>query len=417
MKLQILKYELKKIFCKKSSIISLVVLGICMGFMLFSCLSEISYSDAKGNHINGIKAVRLLRNEKMQWNGIISSETVRKVITKNSAINSYSQYKGMKESDIKLSNMQYSRKQGFMDIRELINLSYGEVHSYDYYLIDRLSPDVANTFYTNRVGQIKTLATSQEADYLTKNEKNYLIDSAKTLSTPFNYSYADGWLNALERSATVLFALAFVICILLAPVFSVEYQTCCDAILLSTEHGKRKGILYKLIAGLLSASLVYWITAGVVYCLMFTVFGIEGGDCPIQASFSGWKSFYHVTNIQSFWMVLILGYVGCMFIGSLTMFLSSKVKTSFATIILIFIFIMVPATIGKSLVTESVWNKIIDILPHQMLLGWTIFRTYILYDIGGKVVTPYEVLPVLYGILAVILLPFAYNSFRKHKIA
>lgn len=214
-----------------------------------------------------------------------------------------------------------------------------------------------------------------------------------------------------------MFALAFVICILLAPIFSVEYQTCCDAILLSTEHGKRKGIVYKLIAGLLSASLVYWITAGVVYCFMFTVFGVEGGDCPIQASFSGWKSFYHVTNIQSFWMVLILGYVGCMFIGSLTMFLSSKVKTSFATIILIFIFIMVPATIGKSLITESVWNKIIDILPHQMLLGWNIFRTYILYDIGGKVVTPYEVLPVLYGTLAVILLPFAYNSFRKHKIA
>lgn len=417
MKLQILKYELKKIFYKKSSIISLVVLGICMGFMLFSCLSEISYSDAKGNQINGIKAVRMLRNEKMQWNGIISSETVRKVITKNSTINSDSQYKGMKESDIKLSNMQYSRKQEFMDIRELINLSYGEVYSYDYYLIDRLSPDVANMFYPNRVGQIKTLMTSQQADHLTKNEKNYLIDSAKTLSTPFNYSYADGWLNALERSATVLFALAFVICILLAPVFSVEYQTCCDAILLTTEHGKRKGIVYKLIAGLLSASLVYWITAGVVYCFMFTVFGVEGGDCPIQASFSGWKSFYHVTNIQSFWMVLILGYVGCMFIGSLTMFLSSKVKTSFATIILIFIFIMVPATIGKSLVTESAWNKIIDILPHQMLLGWNIFRTYILYDIGGKVVTPYEVLPVLYGILAVILLPFAYNSFRKHKIA
>lgn len=414
--MQILKYELKKIFYKKSSIISLLVLGICMGFMLFSCLSGISYS-AEGKQINGIKAVRLLKNEKMKWKGIISTETVKKVIAKNSSINSESLYKGVGESDVRLSNIQYSRMQEFMDIRELINLSYG-AGSYDYYLIDRLKPEVAKSFYSNRVDQVKALMTSQEAEDLTKSEKKYLINSAITLSTPFYYSCSDGWLNALERSATVLFALAFVICILLAPVFSIEYQTCCDAILLSTEHGKRKAIVYKLIAGLLSASLVYWITAGTVYCFMLAVFGVEGWDCPIQASFEGWKSFYHVTNLQAFWMVLILGYIGCMFIGSLAMFLSSKVKTSFATVVLIFMFIMVPATIGKSLVAEGIWNKIFEVLPNQMLAGWNIFRTrtYILYDIGGKVITPYQLLPVLYGIFAVILLPLAYNSFRKHKI-
>ena len=46
MKLQILKYEIKKIFCKKSSIISLIILGVCLATMMFFCISEVEYVDS-----------------------------------------------------------------------------------------------------------------------------------------------------------------------------------------------------------------------------------------------------------------------------------------------------------------------------------------------------------------------------------
>lgn len=424
MKLQILKYEIKKIFCKKSSIISLIILGGCLVTMMFLCISEVEYVDKNGNGIKGIKAIGLLKNEKMKWNGYLTVDKIRNVLKENQAINSDSKYAGLdeenltKESDIKLSNMQFSRKQGFQDIRNLINDSYGEFHSYDYYLIDRLSVDVAGKFYSNRVNQLKTFLSSQEADQqLTKNEKEYLIDSAKTLTTPFKYSYADGWNTALHKSITVTFALVLVICILMAPVFSVEYQTGSDSILLSTEHGKKKGIVYKLIAGLLSTSLVYWITSFIIYGLIFMIFGFEGSDCPIQVSYGGWKSFYHITNSQAFCMVLLLGYLGCLFMCSFAMFLSSKVRTSFATIIFLVLIIIVPSTIGKQILTGSLWDKILNLFPHEMILGDNLINTYTFYGILGKVITPYEILPVLYGILTIILLPFAYRAFKKHQIA
>lgn len=420
---QILKYEIKKILCKKSSIISLIILGVCLATMMFSCISEVNYVDRDGNEIKGIKAVRLLKNEKMKWNCYLTVDTIRKVLKENQAINSDSKYAGIdeenltNESDIKLSNMKYSRKQGYKDIRDLINFSYEEIHSYDYRFIDKLSPDDADRFYSNRVNQLKTFLSSQKADQLTKNEKEYLIDSAKTLTTPFKYSYADGWNKALDKSITVTFALSLVICILIAPIFSVEYQTGSDSILLSTEHGKKKGIVYKLIAGVLSTSLVYWITSFVIYGFIFMIFGFQGGDCPIQASFEGWKSFYHITNSQALCMVLLLGYLGCLFICSLAMFLSSKVKTSFATIIFLVLIIMVPSTIGKQILTGSLWDKILNLFPHGMLLGDNLINTYTFYDILGKVITPYQILPVLYGILTIILLPFAYRAFKKHQIA
>lgn len=416
MKLQILKYEIKKIFCKRSSIISLILLGVVLGVSLFLRVAEVEYTTPSGDRISGIKAVKLLKNEKMKWNGVLTEEFLAKVIKENHDINSDSRYANMKESDVKLSNIQYSHKQGFSDIRSLIIDSFSEFHSYDARLIDSLNTQEASKFYSNRVNTLKTFLNSDEADFhLTKSEKEYLINSAETIHTPFKYSYADGWSYALEFSAMVTFFLAFVTCILMAPIFSIEYQTGCDAILLSTEHGKKKEIIYKLIAGLISISLVYWITVCVVFSFIFMIFGFEGGDCPIQMF--AWKSFYHVTNSEALWMTLLLGYVACLFIGTLAMFLSAKVKTSFATVILLVLLIMVPSTVDQFIIEGSLWDKIINMLPCQALQGWRLLYTFTLYDFAGKVITPYQILPVLYGIFTILLLPFAYNAFRRHQIA
>lgn len=424
--MQILKYEMKKIFYKRSAIISLIVLVVYLGSSIFFSIraTYADAGDAAGNDISVIKAINLVKSEKMKWNGILTKEFIGNVIKENHEINSDSKYAGipksdteLSKSDIQLLNMKFYQKQGFQDIQDLITASYCKIHFYDYNIIDSLSVDDAGRFYSNRVDHLKELLVSEESSCLTKNEKEYLINSAKNLTTPLKYSYADGWLNALEKSATVIFALSFVICILMAPIFSVEYQTGSDVILLTTEHGKKNGIVYKLFAGLLSTSLVYWITVCIVLGFIFMIFGFEGGNSQIQAYSAGWKSFYHITNSEALLMVLLLGYVGCLFISSLTMFLSSKVKTSFATIILIVLIIMVPSTIDQFLIQGSFWDKILNMLPSQMLLGWKLLQTFTLYDFGGKVITPYQLLPVLYGILASLLLPFAYRSFRKHQVA
>lgn len=414
--MQILKYELKKIFYRKSSIISLILLAACLGLMLFFSTSGIFYADKNGNNVEGIKAIKLIKSEKMKWSGYLTIEKIRQVLKENESINSDSKYSGMKEDNIKLSNMKYSRKQGFEDIRDLINYSYEKPDFYNYIAIDKLNPKDADTFYLNRISQLKNFLSSSKASNLTKNEKEYLLTSEKTLTTPLKYSYADGFRKVFEKSLTVNFALSFVICILIAPIFSIEYQTGSDSILLSTEHGKKKGIVYKLIAGFLSTSIVYWISSALIYGFIFMIFGFDGSNCPLQASMEGWKSSYHITNLEALCMVLLLGYLGCLFISALSMFLSSKVKSSFSTIIFLVLFIFIPSTVGKQMFTGSLWDKLLNLFPHQMLLGWPLITSYTFYDVG-KVLTPYQLLPVLYGVLAIILLPLTYISFKKHQVA
>lgn len=427
MKLQIFKYEFKKIFCKRSVLISFLVLTFYLAAMLFFNIKGtpyITYVNADGTDIKGIKAIKLLKNKKMTWNGPLTEERIRNVLEKNQAINSKSKYASIKnadsntklsDSDAKLSNMQYSEKQEFDDIKALICCSYSEFRSYDYDLMDKLNVNSANKFYSNRISQLKTWLKSQEANQLSASKKRYLIHSAETLNTPFDYSYADGWSIALEYSAAVIYALAFVICILLAPVFSVEYQTGAAAILLSTEHGKKKAIIYKLIAGLLSITLVYFVFMFLANLPIFLMFGTEGGNCPLQAYMGGWKSFYHITNIQALGMVVLLGYLACLFIGTLSMFLSSKVKNSFFTIILIFLIMMVPAILDKSIGVQGILQKILSVMPHQLMLGWRLIISFTLYDIHGKVFTPYEILPWLYIFIIIALLPFTYLASQKYR--
>ncbi|WP_253205930.1 hypothetical protein [Clostridium estertheticum] len=78
-----------------------------------------------------------------------------------------------------------------MDIQDLITDSYCKIHFYDSNIIDSLSVDDAGRFYSNRVNNLKELLASDESSRLTKNEKEYLINSAQNLTTPLKYSYAD----------------------------------------------------------------------------------------------------------------------------------------------------------------------------------------------------------------------------------
>lgn len=113
-----------------------------------------------------------MKSAKMKWNGYLTIGKVRNVLEENERINLYSKYSSMKEDNIKLSNMQYSRKQGFEDIRDLINYSYEKPNFYDYNLIDKLNSKVVDVFYLNRISQLKNSLSSKSGNNITKMKKN-----------------------------------------------------------------------------------------------------------------------------------------------------------------------------------------------------------------------------------------------------
>ena len=81
-----------------------------------------------------------------------------------------------RSDDVTDNNIAYSRKQGFSDLRELINLAFSGFQSYDYYRADTVSADEAGSIYERRISSLKEWLVSDEIkDRFTDNEKEYLV--------------------------------------------------------------------------------------------------------------------------------------------------------------------------------------------------------------------------------------------------
>lgn len=137
----------------------------------------------------------------------------------------------------------------------------------------------------------------------------------------------------------------------------------------------------------------------------------DGAGLLIQASPMGWKSFYLITNWQEYLLIVFGGYIGTLFILLLTMLVSARTKSSVIAVTIPFILLFLPSFIGGS--SMKMINKILGILPDRLLDINQTANLFALYQIGGKVMGSLHVLPVLYGGLALLLIPIVYQVYRR----
>ena len=154
-----------------------------------------------------------------------------------------------------------------------------------------------------------------------------------------------------------------------AGIFSGEFSYKADSVFYASCHGRGKAVAAKLGAGLLFITFVYFAMTLLYSGIVLAVFGTDGAGLLIQASPMGWKSFYLITNWQKYLLIVFGGYIGTLFILLLTMLVSARTNQ-----------------------TASL---------------------FALYQIGGKVVGSLHVLPVLYGGLALLLIPIVYQVYRR----
>ena len=78
----------------------------------------------------------------------------------------------------------------------------------------------------------------------------------------------------------VFVALALAVIIMLAPIFSGEYEGV-DNIILTSKYGKTKCATAKVVAGIITAILTTTLIAAFNLLLAFVFYGTEGLDCSI----------------------------------------------------------------------------------------------------------------------------------------
>lgn len=405
-----LLFELKKIFSKSANKIVCLILAITLGVVCYLAIGYVTYVDRNGESSSGFVAAQSLRKEKNQWSGYITEDVLRKVIEENTLINHSKEYLS---DDVRENNKAYSKKQGFSDIREMINRAFCSFQEYNYYQADSVTKEDISSFYDRRTSILREWLNAEEQEhYYSENEKQFLIEQYEKLKTPIYYEYADGWEALLEYAPSIIMLLMLIVSFLVSGIFADEIQLKADSIFFSTKLGRNKAVAAKIGAGLIVITLIYWITMLLYSGIVLTILGFGGANCVIQSGFANWKSFYNITYLQDYILTVFGGYLGNLFILTLSMLASAKTRSKTLAVTVPFILLFIPSFLNGI----SILSEVLGLLPDQLLQICTAIKMFNLYEIGGKIVGSVWILFTLYPILLFALLPVIYKIYRKHQV-
>ncbi len=408
--LMMLRFELKKIFLKPVNKIIFIILAVVLCVVSYLAIGYVDYVDENGDTKIGIAAARALREQKNQWTGYVTEDVLLKVLEENTLINHSEEYLS---DDVKEKNKAFSKKQGFYDIREMINRAFCDFREYNYYRADSVTKEEIGSFYGRRTANlIKWLNEDNQENCYSEQEKQFLIARYEALETPFYYEYADGWQAWLEYAPSIIMLIVLVTGFLVSGIFSDEIQLKADSVFFSAKLGRNKAVRAKIWAGFIVVTSVYWIIILLYSGIVLTVLGADGADCAIQSGFSNWKSFYNITYLQDYLLTVFGGYLGSLFILFLSMLASAKARSKALAVTIPFLLLFIPSFLSGI----SVLSEVLGLLPDQLLQMPTAVQTFNLYELGGNVVDAVPILLTMYFIFFCILLPVLYQVYRKTEI-
>lgn len=415
---KLIYFEFIKAYKRKSFLCAALLMLSAMILIPCSTIRENYWVREDGVSVSGFAAIHAQREVQRKTAGDLTGEIIKK------AIQSYQTAYGNPEHFISdgmggtyLGSVAYGKYiQPYEQINNLLRSAYApKGETSDFYAMDKLKIGDANAFYDRRMEKVEEyLNMNYSYGNYSASDKEYFIAQNEALDTPFRIGYCEGWEKLLSVSTISMMVIVLAICICLAPVFSSEYQTGADAILLCTKYGKNKLIIAKILSSFLLSSGIYWVGMLTLTAVTFFIYGPGGGNCSLQALNLLAPS--NVTLLDSFLYVLLTGYFMCLLMQGLTLLLSAKLSSPFPVIIITLVLYFVPSFVSYSK-SSRLFNNLLNLFPVKMASAYTALAKYELYPVLFLKI-PYSVMMILVaGAVTVGTLPFAYRCFRRHQVA
>lgn len=404
------KYELKKMLSRTGSRAAFGILGVVLLIAGYFAVVNITYVNEQGVAETGPAAIHKLKEKVREWEGNLTEERIAEVIEKDRKIR---QTKEWQSTDVQQNDMAYSRMLGYYDIYRLLVYSYCDFREYDYYRPETLTAADAPRFYENRVNQLQKWLDTEAKEKYSESEKEFLLTRYREMEKPLYYEFHRGWTQFFEYAPTVQMFMVFVLGYLLAGLFAREVQLKTDAVFFTSCYGRNKAVHAKILAGAVLTTVVYWGTMLLYSLLVLGIIGFDGASCMIQVR-SGWKSFYNITMLQEYLLILCGGYIGILFFAFLTMLISAKTKSSVLAVMTPFILIFLPSFLPT--IEIPVISKVIGLLPDQLLQIGQALLLFETYSVGDRVMGSVPILLVGYGVLSTLLYPLVYRVFRRMEV-
>ncbi len=147
--------------------------------------------------------------------------------------------------------------------------------------------------------------------------------------------YVDGWLSTSRNMVRTFVALALAVIMMIAPVFSGEYEGV-DNIILTSKYGKTKCAAAKVIASILTAILATALVAAVNLLLALAFYGTDGLDCSILFAPSDYVEAFIPFNITCGTLLqyqILLAFTCTLSVTGMTLFLSAISKNQIVALV------------------------------------------------------------------------------------
>jgi len=407
----LVKYEFLKILRKKSTLIVMAVSLLLTGF-LFG-LPIMQYQTYNQDDV--IKGADGIAYEKEQYADLsvpLSEEYIAETIRE------------VQELFVNPDNIGYDGNEQFLigdaywngvaPREKLLNLianTYSNPNEiWGYNNLPDLDIKDGASFYQTMKGKIKTLLNNPSRT-LSKEQKDYWGSMADKVDTPLQYGYYEGWEVIISSFELLMFAL-LAVCIVVAPVFSGEYQAGTDAVILSAKYGKTKLTTAKIAASLLFGTAAFILHIVVACGLPLAAFGADGWNLPLQIANTTIP--YPLTFLQAVLINIGIIYLVLLAMVGLTLLLSAKMKSTYLVLVILVPILFIPMFLTPN-GTTGAYNLLLFLLPYRSTMPE--FGKYISYQFGSLVLDALTIRAVLYVFLTVIMLPLARLGFKKHQVA
>ena len=215
----------------------------------------------------------------------------------------------------------------------------------------------------------------------------------------------------LQIFGSLIFAF-LAICIIVAPIFSGEYQCGADAIILSSKYGKTKLIRAKIISAFIFVTIVFFLNIIFAVGIPLITFGADGWNLPMQINKLSIP--YNITFASCTLLSVGISYLVILGIVSFTLFTSAKFKSPFTVLIIDVIILFVTLFLGQG-ADNGIYDHILHLLPYQKSMR-DMFSAYLSYSFGGITLSLISMRAILYTIITIAFLPFIGIAFRKHQV-
>ncbi len=229
------------------------------------------------------------------------------------------------------------------------------------------------------------------------------------------YNYDNGYWKFRIMHNFYPYTLGLAIIVSLSSIFSIEFSSNVEAIVLATKYGKNKIIFSKVISGFLFATLVFLIFEITNIIIIFGFYSFTGWE-SVYPNFLLDNAPYLFNQLQISIITVLTTYFGVVLLFTITMLISACSKKIFNSILISSLILFIPIFISSA-INNPALEIIYKFCPAYIISGIPLWQNLdLVYFFGQAIPIKYFIAIISIGIILISIV-ISYNKFSKHQVS